>query len=295
MQDIVLYCKSYRNDVLRVKRLAQSVQQFNRESIPFYVSVPASDLPLFHEHLAGFSVQLIGDEEIVCANPSLDWVKINALPGTKSQQIIKSEFWRLGLSDTYLCIDSDCVFIRQFNRSNFIMPDGCPHSVVHEAKELLQFAVNHGLEKVYNNFHIERSKMMEIWGRTGYHYDFGPTPFIWSSQVWRSLDEKFLKPRNMNFYDAIMLFPSEIQWYGEALLKFHAIPVMPIEPLFKVYHIEPQFIAGRQQGETIERLAKNFMGVCYQSNWEKNFDLDKKPLFSRIGRWLRRNILRRYT
>jgi len=295
MRNIVLYCKSYRNDVLRVKRLAQSVQQFNRESIPFYVSVPASDLPLFHEHLAGFSVQLIGDEEIVCANPALDWAKVNALPGTKSQQIIKSEFWRLGLSDTYLCVDSDCVFIRQFNRSDFIMLDDCPYSVIHEAKELLQFAVNNGLEKIYNNFHIERSKMMEIWGRTGHHYDFGPTPFIWSSQVWHSLDEKFLKPRNMNFYDAIMLFPSEIQWYGEALLKFHAISVMPIEPLFKVYHIEPQFIAGRQQGETIERLAKNFMGVCYQSNWEKNFDLDKKPLFSRIGRWLRRNILRRYT
>lgn len=294
MKNFVLYCKSYRNDVLRVKRLAHSIQQFNHEQIPFFVSAPLSDMELFREVLDGLPLTLINDEEIIRANPSLDQEKINSLPGGKSQQIVKSEFWRLGISDSYLCIDSDCIFIRLFTQSDFITPEGYPYTVMHEAKELLQFVINHGMEKVANDFHKERQQIMNIIGRSGHQYDFGPSPLLWSRQVWAALDEKFLKPRNMNFYDAIMLFPGEIQWYGEAMLKYRPFPLMPVEPYFKFYLYERQLIMGKQQGETIERLARDYLGVGYQSNWERNFDLDQKPLLSRLARWIRRTIFRRY-
>jgi hypothetical protein len=295
MKTIVLYCKSYRNDVLRVQRLARSIQQYNQEQIPFYVSVPVADFALFEKELAGLPVGLIKDEDIIRANPSLDQAKLDALPGGYSQQIVKSEFWRLGISDSYLCIDSDCLFIRPFTQSDFITPEGYPYTVMHQAKELLQFCANHGMEKVSDNFHKERQQIMEIFGRKGHHFDFGPPPMLWSGKVWAALDEQFLKPKNMNFYDAIMLFPGEIQWYGEAMLKFRPFPIMPVEPYFKFYYYEKHFIVGKQQGETIERLARDYMGVCYQSNWERNFDFDKKPLLSRLARWIRRNIFRRYT
>jgi hypothetical protein len=151
------------------------------------------------------------------------------------------------------------------------------------------------MEKVSDNFHKERQQIMDIFGRKGHHFDFGPPPMLWNGKVWAALDEQFLKPKNLNFYDAIMLFPGEIQWYGEAMLKFRPFPIMPVEPYFKFYYYEKHFIVGKQQGETIERLARDYMGVCYQSNWERNFDFDKKPLLSRLARWIRRKIFRRYT
>jgi hypothetical protein len=53
MKDIVLYCKSYHRDVQRAKRLAESVYQFNSGNLPFYLSCPSADLPLFRNILGG--------------------------------------------------------------------------------------------------------------------------------------------------------------------------------------------------------------------------------------------------
>jgi hypothetical protein len=295
MHSIALYCKSYRNDVLRARNLAESIQEFNREQFPFFLSVPSADLPLFREQLAGYPIEFASDEEIIHANPRFDLDKILALPGGISQQIVKSEFWRLGLCDTYLCIDSDCQFIRSFGKSDFFAPEGYPYTVMHEAKELLQFAVNSNLEKIYELFHREHTQLMEIFDRKGRPFDFGPPPMIWSSRVWKSLDEQFLEPRGMNFCDAILMFPAEIQWYGEAMLKFRPFPLMPVEPLFKFYHYEHQYVLGRQTGDSIERLAKNFLGVCYQSNWNRGVDFSArpKPILSRVWRAFRQKALGR--
>lgn len=295
MQKFVLYCKSYRNDVLRVKRLAESIQQFNHEHIPFYVSMPSVDAPLFQKKLAGLQIIFVKDEDIIRTNPALDQKKIDALPGGESQQIVKSEFWRLDISETYLCVDSDCIFIRPFYESNFITQEGYPYTVVHEGKELLQFVIKNGMEKVADNFHKERQEIMNIFERIGHHYDFGPAPLLWSRHVWAALDEYFLKPQNMNFQDAITLFPSEILWYGEAMLKYRPIPMIPVEPFFKAYLYERQFIVCKQQGETIEHLAKDYWGVCYQSNWERQSDFIQKPFLSRLIRWIRRNVFGRYS
>lgn len=114
MQAFVLYCKSYRVDVRRLVRLADTVAQFNSEKLPFYVSVPFADLELFRTLLGSRDVMLLADEDILAANPVLHRESVQSLPGNISQQIVKSEFWRLGISQAYLCLDSDCMFIRPF-------------------------------------------------------------------------------------------------------------------------------------------------------------------------------------
>jgi hypothetical protein len=151
------------------------------------------------------------------------------------------------------------------------------------------------MEKIYDSFYEEHAHLQEILDRPGRAFDFGPPPMIWAASVWRALDEKFLKPRNMNFLDAIVMFPAEIQWYGEAMLKYRPFPLLPVEPLFKFYHYELQYSLGLQQGDSEERLAKNFLGVCYQSNWEKSTDLGRetKPPLSRLWRTFRRRVLAR--
>ena len=119
----LLYCKSYEGDLLRVKRLAKSIHQFNRDAIPFYVSAPEKDLEKFKLELSQFGINLVSDEAIVEANPRASLTEYRAWDGRLSQQVIKSEFWRLIECDAYLCIDSDDEFIRDFYLKDFINED----------------------------------------------------------------------------------------------------------------------------------------------------------------------------
>ena len=290
MNKVALFCKSYRDDVLRAKRLARSVERFNMEGLPLYVSVPSSDLALFQEHCAGLPLTLISDEEIVAANPGLDLKAFAKLPGGLAQQIVKSEFWRLGTALNYVCLDSDCYFLRPFGESDFLAPDGTPYTVMHEAKELLHFAGIAGLSKIGRNRSAEGEEIMGLFGRTGRFWDFGPVPVVWSAAVWRDLDEKFLKPRSMTFMDAIRQHPGELRWYGEALLAYRSIPLWPVEPLFRCYHYEEQYYFWKKSGETEEKIAENYLGVCMQSNWDKQLDLVKRFRFSKWRRRIKRAI-----
>ena len=45
--NIILYCKSFSRDFPRLKRLHESIQKYNKDSIPFFISTPSSekDLP----------------------------------------------------------------------------------------------------------------------------------------------------------------------------------------------------------------------------------------------------------
>ncbi len=117
---------------------------------------------------------------------------------------------------------------------------------------------------------------MDIFGRTGRHYDFGPLPVIWSRNVWSDLAEKFLAPQGMSFLNAIELFPSEMRWYGEALLKFKSIDLLPVETLFRCYHYEDQFREAKKSGESDETLRQVYLGICSQSNWDKELDYGQR-------------------
>lgn len=295
MKDIVLYCKSYHRDVQRAKRLAESVRQFNFGNLPFYLSCPSADLPLFRNIIGSEAVTFLADEEIAVANSSINQQDLIALPGGLSQQIVKSEFWRLGICENYVCIDSDAYFIRDFNKGDFLTPGGDPYTVMNESLELRLFGALHQYSKIARNRDTECKAIMEIFGRAGRHYDFGPLPVVWSRRVWADLAEKFLEPRGMNFLDAIKLFPSEMRWYGEALLKFKSIELWPVETLFRCYHYEEQFRDAKKFGETDDALSQIYLGVCSQSNWDKELDYgqNKKSLLSRLIRTIKRRVLGR--
>lgn len=290
MRSVVLYCKSYRDDVLRARRLIESISRFNTDGLPLYLTVPTTDVSLFREKCGGLSFNLLTDEEVVAANPRLNRDAFAQLPGRISQQIVKSEFWRLGLGDTYVCLDSDCRFLRPFDSADFLASDGTPYTVMHEAKEILHFAELSGMTQIARNWKRDGEDIKRIFGRKGRSWDFGPVPVVWSAQVWRGLDEKFLRPRGMTFLDAIDLHPGELRWYGEALLAYGSIPILPIEPLFRCYHYEEQYYFWKRLGETEETIARNYLGVCMQSNWDKDLDLVKRFKLSRLRRRIKRAI-----
>ena len=292
MTPLVLYCKSYHTDLKRVVRLAQSVRHFNAEHIPFLVSVPQADLPLFREHLDGSGVELLADEDIIQASPRIDATLLSRMRGSLSQQVVKSEFWRLGHADAYLCLDSDSVFIRPFRQADYLSPDGTPYTVINEAQELLVGALVRGKANVVENFQREARLVQGLFGRAGKAYSFGPMPMVWHRRVWQSLDEQYLLPRGMNFMDAIAQAPLESRWYGEALLRFKAMPLMPAEPFFKVYHYAWQLDQDRRHKLGLPELAKIYSGVIYQSAWEREMDWPREGgnWLSRAGRRIRRRL-----
>jgi hypothetical protein len=288
MENLVIFCKSYKNDVLRAERLAESVQRFNKDSIPFYLSVPRADLTLFREVLAGFELILFTDEEILSANPQHTESLMEKIPGNHLQQIVKSELWRLGICSNYLMIDSDSYFIRDFAVSDFMYDDAIPYTVMHEGKDLLGFAARNGLEKIRKNFIKDRSAAQKLFNRAGRIYDFGPTPIICNVNVWRILTEQYAIPRKLSFADMITEFPNEMLWYGEALLHYKPIPVMPIEPLFKVFHYREQYEESLMLKEDEKIHAENYLGIVKQSNWDETIDHIQRKKRSWKTLWLKK-------
>lgn len=288
MEEIILFCKSYKKDATRAKLLATSIDRHNRDGIPFYLSVPAVEISFFGELLKGARVTLLADEDILEETARATGVEQSVLaalvPGI-AQQLVKAEFWRLGLASNYLVIDSDSFFIREFRTGDFLHPDGFPYTVIHECKDLLQFAARSGMDRVKNEYEAERRTFMSLFGRIGKLYDFGPTPLLWSSLVWQWFEKEYCAWHTTDIVKLFSSYPCEILWYGECLLASQAIPLFPVEPLFKVYHYKKQFEEGIRLGENETKLAMNFFGIVKQSAWDRELDFGPgKTSLSRLKR-----------
>jgi hypothetical protein len=292
MNQFVLYCKSYSTDVRRAVRLAETVRKFNVDKIPFYISTPKVHIPLFEEYLKNFNVELIADEDIVKANGKIDADELDRLPGRISQQIIKSEFWRLKLCESYLCLDSDCIFIRPFRKSEFITTEGTPYTVMDEGRDLLFPVLSQKKMQILVDFQRESKEVQNQFHRQGKIYNFGPNSPVWHRRVWESLDEKMLLPTQQSLLDLINKSPNEMRWYGEALLKYRAIELLPSQPFFKMYHYAWQLKNDRKNGIDTEQLAQLYCGVVLQSAWEREMDWPSEggSWLSRGARRLRRSL-----
>ena len=298
MDPFILFCKSFRDDVLRVKKLIESICQFNTEQIPFYLSVPKNDLDLFHHYInfqeiktryAG-KIEIITDEAIVLSNSKDQLKDYYATKGYIQQQVIKAEAWRLIGCEAYLCLDSDSFFTKPFSRNNFLHPSGTPLTILHDGKELLDLSEQLGYPKVKEFFLKDSQLVKHEFNREGPDYDFGPAPLIWSAKVWQSL-EKHLSAHHETIWQAFNRVPLEIKWYGEALLKYQAIPLYPIVPIFHCYHYEWQ-AKYYQKHPTKVILSDHIIGEVVQSSWEESLrpKFAKKPWYSRAWKRIRTSI-----
>lgn len=290
---LVLYCCSFSKDLNRVGRLLQSIQRHNTAKLQTFISAPAKDLELFKRELSGYDFTLVNEEDIIRRNPRIDMALLYQKPGGIQQQVIKSEFWRLDISDNYLVLDSDCIFIKDFGLADFMATDDVPYSVIHEGKDILQATERFGPRYVRHGFMANRTPIRDIMDSKGVVYDYGGAPFLWSRKVWEALDMNFLQPNQMSFLDAVLKCESELTWYGESLMKYRPFPLYPREQLFRHYHYEHQYWQDRMLGYTEDILRKDYLGVVYQSNWQtwEDFGQPRKKLPSlmlrSIKRWLK--------
>ena len=266
MSDISIFCKSYRNDLDQAAVLVESIRQFNRDSLPFFASVPKDDLALFKNKIGTNDVIWLSDEDIIGANKAIDLNVYKTLQGHISQQIVKAEFWRINPNENCVCIDSDSRFIRDFFTSDFLSPEGHPYTILHEAKPFREFCLMNGIQETGLYFEAIADEMRACFERQGPSYAFNPFPVIWSRKVWCALLHK-LEAEGINILDAIVAHPHESSWYGEAQLKFRPIPLLPKEPIFKAYLYLEEYEHDRKAGIDETILARFYSGVVYQSNW----------------------------
>lgn len=254
--NLVLYCKSYRNDVIRAKTLLASIVKYNKDNIPFFISVPSNDIQLFKDTLGTENYILIEDETI-----DLDY------SGWIGQQIIKTQFWKTGLCDNYVCVDSDCIFIKDFYITDFMFDKKTPYTVCHEYKSFFEFLDKHATFPFdpYESFVHDRLSIMKLFDRTGVVYDFGPGPNIWSTKVWKSLSDKYIIPNNLTFSKLLRENASEVTWYGEWLLYDETIRLVPRGPLFKNYHYPVQLEYDKLYNYDINKISKHYLGIGMQS------------------------------
>ena len=267
MDKLVIYCKSYNKDVYLAKRLLDSIIKYNEDKLKFYISVPSSDRLIFEEVLGIEGYTLIDDEEIDTENN-----------GHQGQQIVKSQFWKLGVCENYISIDSDCFFIKPFYTHDFMFNEDTPYTICHEYKHFFEFLQKHPYIKddqpmnfdPYKSFVEEREYVMNLFDRKGVVYDFGPGPTIWSCKVWKSLQDNYITPHNLQFADLIKSNPSEFTWYGEWLLHKQDIQLMPKGPIFKNYHYPYFYQYDKSLNYDEEKIKKLYLGIGMQSIYNFN-------------------------
>lgn len=272
MEKLVLFIKSFRPDFRRVNILLQSIEKYNRDNIPVYISVNDGDYRYFKNNLKG-QFTLLHDSDIV---------KCTIKDGWRYQQVVKSQLHKLNVCENYLCIDSDSEFIRDFYLRDFMFDANTPYTVMHENKSFLDMMeiIGHNSADLFQTRALKSTR--ERFGTHGKLWDYGPSPYLWNTKVWQHFHEHYLEPGGYTFETffkemELSALPSEAIIYGEYLLKTRLIDIMPAEGFFKVYHYREQFEL-EEKYHDVERLKKNYMGIIMQSNW--NPEEEKKKWFS---------------
>lgn len=247
-----IFCKSYRGDIERVVEMSKSINEYNTDNVPFYISVPPEDVAMFKQHIPYYT-EIIDDRTIT-----------DNYGGWHGQQYVKAKFYKTNLCRFYLVIDSDSYFIKPFAISDFLVDNETPYMVMHQHEDMLEWTDRYAREC----FHFDPRKTFEeqytiisnYMGRKGKLYHYGPTPCIWDSEVWRWADEKYTIDKLFS------ISCTEIKWYGELVLA-KGDKFLPCGPLFKVFHYRPQYEFYKQLGWTVDDFRHQYFGIILQSNW----------------------------
>lgn len=268
MPDFALFCTSHRGDLERIQRLIMSVAMHNEDDLPFYLSVPRTDLGLFYENVPPW-VKLLVDEDIDDPGDRYESGRFEEIAdyygeGWVQQQFVKTRFYRTDLAPFYLCLDSDLYFIRDFSLEDFMVFDDVPYTVFHERKTAFEWSDKFSSRELWmdpRDGWTEHHEIIQRYlKRPGRPFAYGPAPFVWDASVWQEADEEF------GLEALFKVVPTELKWYGELYLHFDR-PLVPIQPLFKVFHYAPEYEFYIRNGWREADFKTNYLGLGMQSTW----------------------------
>lgn len=264
MEKFVLFIKTYKKDFNSFIRLIKSINAYNIDSIPVFVSVNDKDYKFFKRRL----------KENIFLYKDSDLYECKIKDGWRYQQIIKIQLFRLHKVENYLCIDSDSYFIKPFKIDDFIVKN-TPYFIKHESKDFLASMQKIGKspnELFFINALFATRKILNI--SSNEIWDYGPSPYIWNCNVWQNIFA-FLDSKNFtiesffNELDKIYL-PSENTIYGEYLSLTNNQNYIVRKEFFKVYHYKEQY-RNEKKDMNSKYIYDNYFGIILQSNWENSF------------------------
>lgn len=272
MDKLVLFCKSFDGDMLRARRMAESVMRFNVDHIPLFICVPERDLEAFRTCLKGIPCNLMAETDVLSKTIKVFGNLPDLYPSHLIQQLIKLEFWRLDLCQNFAWIDSDSYFIRPFHIHDFMADDATPYTIQHEYNtEKEQRRMGYLPKKIRDKRIGDALSMIKkfkgAFSPRPHNDLYGSPPCIWSVAVLESLYSDYLLPNDKTIYELLYEYPCEIQLYGEYVHFSGIIPVHPKKEMFKTYHYLEDFITSQMKGEYEYTLSKQYAGICMQSNW----------------------------
>lgn len=276
---IAFLLPTYKGDLQYCKRLIQSYEKHNKDSIPLYIVLPSKDVELFKEfklvhtytqHQQYRNISIVFEEDLLKDSLVKDNSVLGIRPGYINQELIKLSFYKLGLCENYLCLDSDGMFIRDFYVSDFMFDENTPYTTLIEDHEL---AVE---PKYYKQYWIGREPSIKRIQRTLGLQDSRQLTChgfaILNGKVLAGF-EKWCTDNSMTFTDCLKISPYEFSWYNMYLQKTKMIPLEVKEPLFKYFHHKGHHLEYVQKGVTISDIARGYVGLVINSNYSREYGM----------------------
>lgn len=261
-----LMLKTHRRDSVMAKNLLQSITKFNRDHIPVYLLAPESDFEFFKSFIASGEVLFVPEESIQESIFSV--AELGNQAGYMNQQIYKLGFASLGLAKSYLCLDSDAAFVRDFFIHDFIdQPSQIPFTFMLSDAELM------AEDAYYHSVFVPRSEdIQKIYEAVGLPPG-AQFMTIHGFQILQSelLDEmeSTLFPRLAigNFKEMLEIVGYEFNWYTQ-WARVSEIPFLSREPVFKTFHSGREFVRSLYFRMGSEQYGRGYVGVCINSNFQ---------------------------
>ncbi|MCQ2572241.1 MAG: DUF6492 family protein [Alphaproteobacteria bacterium] len=285
MKNFVMFCKTYSGDLHRFKLMLESFNKYNIDKLLMVVSAPEAELDIFNKFASG-TVQIISDESY--AGRYFTDKKLHNLPvGYINQEICKLAFWESKIAKHYLCVDSDLLFIRNFQESDFMADKDTPYTILVMDKDL-------AIEKHYHAFWLWRQefikKIYDTVGLKDCRYRTCHGMQVFSAKVLKSLKDDFMKSHKYSYADLIAIAPYEFTFYNAWFQKCGLVREVAVEPFFKTFHMRIEYTLSRLRGLNLDDYAYSYVGIVLNGNWRKPSDHYEKQTW-----WMKRlyKILKR--
>lgn len=255
--------KSYSGDIEYCKRLIESFKLHNQDSIILDIVVPKAEVSLF-ETLLDKNINVISEESIPVkfAQEYINGIR----PGYINQEIVKLAFYKLRRTHSYLCLDSDAVFIRDFFLNDFINSSGRPYTVLVEDR-----ALNSNPEYFKQHWQLRETNLKKISKYLGISEKDNLLTChgfqIFDSDVLEKMEIELLSPRGLEFLDLLKISPYEFSWYNFFIQK-NEIPVIVREPYFHVVHTGDQYAKELILGMDKHDFSRGYIGIVLNSNFQ---------------------------
>lgn len=289
--------KTFGGDLDYTERLVSTFNEFNEEQLRLFIVAPDSDLQYF-VHLESRTVKCISDESIPVRYLTVADVStelIDPRPGRSpvgylNQGLSKLGFFKLGLLDNYVCLDSDTEFIRPFGRRDFMSPSGVPWYFAQSYSDLA--ADPFYSPRYWKDREDCLTKVRETLGVQDYPRVTVHNSLVMSAAVLRDFEEGFLAAQSMDFADLMKICSLEFFWYGVWMQRQNVLPLLQRGDIIRMVNHQGEHLALRSLGIMKGNLAETYVGVIVNSNWSRQYglvDFDNPPIedYFSTGDWAR--------